>query len=231
MADSGSEEMSRAGQETRISLANAVLILVGTVAVILVVGLVIGYTFFWNKYTLQTPVDVALQSSLQAVRETPADPAAQLRLGYVYLVRGEAEKAMQHYREAYSLDPKNRQIRYNLALGCIATDQYDEAIELLKPLTEEGILDFDAHFTLGTAYLKAGQYNNSIKAFEEALAIRGGAADAYYYIGQAYEGLGNREKALASYDKALRFVPNYPEVMEAKARLTGTTGGSNRNES
>lgn len=229
MKGSGGKRWPEAVQETRISAAKAALILFGMAVVIIVVGLVIGYTFFWNNYTLQTPMDMALQSSLQAVREKPADAAAHLQLGYIYLVRGEAQRALQHYRKAYSLNPNNRQIRYNLALGCIATNNYDEAIKLLKPLAQEGILDFDAHFTLGTAYLKAGQYTEAIKALEDALAIRNGSADTYYYIGQAYEGLGNREKALASYNQALRFVPNYQEVLKAKTKLTGTGSGGDRN--
>ena len=225
MADSDGERISKKGLETQIPLAKVILILVGTAAMVMVVGPIIGYSFFWNKYTQQTPVDAAFQSSLQAVKDKPADAASHLRLGYIYLVRGETEQAMQHYREAYSLSPDNPQIRYNLALGCIASNQYEEAIKLLKQLAQENNLSYDTHFSLGTAYLKASQYENSIKTFEQALIIRNGAADTYYYIGQACEGLGDRDKALASYDNALRLVPDYQAVLRAKSILTQTAVG------
>jgi len=228
---SDDKEAPKTNLEKRIPLTKAVLILVGTTVGILILGLIIGYNFFWNKYTRQTPIDIALQSSLHAVKETPTDAAAHLSLGYVYLVRGQAEQAIHHYRQAYSLNPQSRQVRYNLALGFIAIEEYEEAIELLKPLAEEGVLDFDTHFALGTAYLQSNKYTEAISAFEKALTIRSGAADAYYYIGQAYESLGDNEKALINYDNALRFVPTYPEFLEAKSRLTGKVAGGAGNGS
>lgn len=214
------------GSESQIPLTKALIAIGIVIAVIIVIGLVIGYAFFWNKYEQQTFVDVELQSALQQVKDAPDNATAHLRLGYAYLLRGDVQAGLKEYKEAYRLDPKNRQVRYNLALGYMANKQYGEAIKLLEPLAAEGILDFEAHFSLAEAYYESGQYGKAVGEFRKTIEIRPGAADAYYYMGLAYEKMGDKKKALDSFNQALRFVPNYQEALEAKARVQqGAAGG------
>ncbi|TDA67750.1 MAG: tetratricopeptide repeat protein [Clostridia bacterium] len=230
MVEVEGEVQTRVGQpepERQIPLTKALIVIAIVIVIIIVIGLVIGYAFFWNNYEQQTFVDVEMQAALQQVKDAPDDATAHLRLGYVYLLRGDVQEAMKEYQEAYRLDPKNRQVKYNLALGYMAGKQYGEAIKLLEPLAAEGLLDFEAHFSLAEAYYESGQYDKAVKEFQNTVAIRPGAADAYYYMGLAYEKMGDKEKALESFNQALRFVPNYQEALEAKARLQEAAGGGN----
>ncbi|HIE12400.1 MAG TPA: tetratricopeptide repeat protein [Desulfotomaculum sp.] len=217
-------------EEKTIPLGKALIILGVVIGVVAAVGLTIGYVFFWGKYPEQGYEDIVLKAAEHRVSNNPQDPLARVELGYAYLLRqGEdkayIEKALKEFKKAYELDPKNRQVRYNLALGYIAGEEYKEAIALLEPLAEERIFDYDTHFSLGEAYLRNRQYAEAAAAFEEAAAIRPGYADTYYFMAQAYAEIGEKEKALAAVEKALRLVPHYKEVQELKARLTEQGAG------
>lgn len=217
-------------QENAMPLGRALTILAAVLGVIVVVGLIIGYAFFWGKYQRQTYDDVVMQAAQHRVKENPNDAVSHLELGYAYLLRQETKKALEEYHKAYKLDPKNRQVRYNLALGYTANKQYGEAIKLLEPLAKEGIFDFDAHYSLGEAYYLNKQYTEAVKAFSEAGTIKPGDANTFYYMALSYEKMGDKEKALSSADRALRLVPNYKEVLDLKTRLNGKPAGGEKRE-
>jgi tetratricopeptide (TPR) repeat protein len=211
--------------ETGVSIKKAVLILLATAIIVVAAGIAVGNAFFWNEYPTQTPVDYALQAALQAVAENPENATVHLHLGYLYLVRGENEKALEYYSEAYRLEPEDRQVQYNMALGYVANEMYTEAADMLEPLAQEGILDFEANFTYGLAAFKAGRTEKARQAFEQVLLIRPGAADAYYYLGQIYEQEEDFAKALTHFEKALQFLPGSTELQEAVDRVKGVAGG------
>lgn len=217
-------------EEKAIPLNKALVILAAVTGALILAGLVIGYAFFWGKYQRQSYPDVVLEAAKQRVKANPNDAIAHLELGYAYLLRQEVDKGLKEYKRAYTLDPKNRQVRYNLALGYIANKQYSEAVKLLQPLAKEGIFDFDSHYSLGEAYYLNKQYPEAIKAFSEAVSIRPGYANAYYYIALSYKEMGDKQNAVAAADKALRLVPNYKEVLELKAQLTGQPAGGEKRE-
>ncbi|MEW6447826.1 MAG: tetratricopeptide repeat protein [Bacillota bacterium] len=218
------------GQEEKtIPLGKALLILGAVVVVLAAAGLTVGYLFFWDKYQHQTYEDIMIRAARQQVKANPKSATAHLELGYAYLLRREAEKALAEYKTAHRLDPQNRQVRYNLALGYMANKDYPEAIKLLKPLAKEGIFDLEAHFSLGEAYYYNKQYAEAVKAFSDAAAIRPGLANTYYFMALSYEKMGDKENAIAACDKALRLVPTYKDALSLKAKLTEQPAGGKKN--
>lgn len=218
------------GQEEKtLPLSRALVILGIVTGIIVAVGLIIGYAFFWGKYQHQTYSDIVLETARQHVKQNPKSAMAHLELGYAYLMQGKADQALKEYQKAYKLDPKNRQVQYNLALGYMAKKDYPAAIKILEPLTKQGLFDLEAHYSLGEAYYNNGQYREALKAFSQAAGIRPGLANIYYYMALCYEKLGDKNNAIAQIDKALRLAPNYTEFQELKAKLIGQpVGGEQR---
>ena len=64
--------------------------------------------------------------------------------------------------------------------------------------------DFQAYFSLGTAYQKLGRYEESISALEEALGIDPDSAEAFCKLGIAYKRLGMTDQAARAFRKSLR---------------------------
>ena len=63
-------------------------------------------------------------------------------------------------------------------------------------------------FNLGLAYGNAGQYEEAIASYKEALRIKPDDADAHYNLGYVYRELGQYEEAIASFKKSIRIKPD-----------------------
>ena len=63
-------------------------------------------------------------------------------------------------------------------------------------------------FNLGLAYGNAGQYEEAIASYKEAIRIKPDDADAHYNLGVTYGESGQYEEAIASYKEALRIKPD-----------------------
>lgn len=59
----------------------------------------------------------------------------------------------------------------------------------------------------GNIYLKCGEYDKSIKIFEDALKITTENPDIYYYLGEAYYRKGELNKAVTNLKKAIEINP------------------------
>jgi uncharacterized membrane protein YjgN (DUF898 family) len=63
-------------------------------------------------------------------------------------------------------------------------------------------------FNLGLAYGNAGQYEEAIASYKEAIRIKPDDADAHYNLGVTYGESGQYEEAIASYKEVLRIKPD-----------------------
>jgi hypothetical protein len=64
-----------------------------------------------------------------------------------------------------------------------------------------------SHYEQGRAWRLAGDYNQSIAAFSEAVRLHPEYADAYYTRGLSYESVGDYDRALADLQKVLLLEP------------------------
>lgn len=205
--------------EKSLSLKNALLLILIIALLIIAAGLNVLYFFPPNKPSADLE-NIELQSAQKNASENPNDAEALVRLGYVHFTMENYKDAIVWYKKAFDLEPQSPLIRYHLALGFLATEQYKNSIELLKPLAEEGVLNFDAHFTLGKAYYRIRNYEEAVLSLKKATVISPAAADAHYLLGLSYESLEEEEQALKSYSRALEMVPDYHEVEQAIHRIS-----------
>jgi hypothetical protein len=59
----------------------------------------------------------------------------------------------------------------------------------------------DNYRKAGAAYFKAGQFNESVKAYKEVIRLKPNDADAYQHLGDAYSKLNMNDEAAAAYEK------------------------------
>jgi tetratricopeptide (TPR) repeat protein len=84
-----------------------------------------------------------------------------------------------------------------------------ESIDLLKARTSENPEDTEAWIQLGHLYFDAGLAEQSIEAYEKALAIRPEDPNVWTDLGVMYRRIGKLEEAVTAFDRAMAIDPDH----------------------
>jgi protein O-mannosyl-transferase len=147
---------------------------------------------------------------------------AHNNLGFLYLRRGELDKAISHFETALEIRSGNDQTHYNLGTALVhmnlanalarkgraeeAIVHYEEAIKLRADYG-------DAYYNFGSVLFQQGRIDDAIAQWQKALAIQPNDAAAHTSLGNAFLQKGWPEKALIQYQTAVEIDPR-----EANAR-------------
>jgi tetratricopeptide (TPR) repeat protein len=69
-------------------------------------------------------------------------------------------------------------------------------------------------YNAGSAAAKSAKYDEAIKDFSDAIALKSDYAEAYNMLGFCTRKQGNVAKAFTYYETALKLKPNFPEARE-----------------
>jgi len=157
---------------------------------------------------------------------------AHNNLGFLYLRRGELDKAISHFGTALKIRSGNIQMRYNLGTALVhmnlanalarkgraeeAIVHYEEAIKL-RP-------DYgDAYYNFGSVLFQQGWIDDAIGQWQKALAIQPNDAAAHTSLGNAFLQKGWPDKAIAHYQKALEIDPGEANACNNMAWVLATS--------
>jgi tetratricopeptide (TPR) repeat protein len=99
------------------------------------------------------------------------DPAALSKVGDLYVLTRQTDKALPFYKKVVELRPTYPQIREKLA-GCfIETGQTDAAIGVIEDLVKANPLSISAYDQLTQLYLKAGNQQKALGTARQALLL------------------------------------------------------------
>jgi polyferredoxin/tetratricopeptide (TPR) repeat protein len=122
----------------------------------------------------------ALERKIEQVDEpTPED---HFRLAGILLAQGNAEPALEHYRESVRLAPDAAEARYNLGGLLRRMDLPREAIEHLEAARRLAPADRDTEVELGLAYAAAGAPQAAVEAFERAIELDPQNPESVYHL-------------------------------------------------
>lgn len=113
----------------------------------------------------------ALATQQQLVTDQPTNAAAQIDLGNLLLLDGQADAAEAAYRQAIALDPASATAHFNLGLllqqkgeESAATKEYKEALRLEPRYAW-------AHYQLGVLREQAGHESAAVRSYAKAFAL------------------------------------------------------------
>ena len=119
--------------------------------------------------------DVELQRVGRLLEKAAAcgekDPAALSKIGDLYVLTRQTDKALPFYRKVIDLKPSYPQIREKLAGCLIETGQTDAAIEVIEDLVTMNPLSVAAYDQLTQLYLKAGHRQKALASARQALLM------------------------------------------------------------
>jgi type IV pilus assembly protein PilF len=115
------------------------------------------------------------------------------------------EEAERHARRALELQPEFREARNTLGVTLIHRQRYAEAIEVLRPLTQDILYRTpeNAWGNIGWAYLEQGALAQAVDALARSVAAQPDFCVGHYRLGLAEERLGHKEQAVAAFTQAL----------------------------
>ena len=151
---------------------------------------------------------VQLAQKALAMDDSLSGPHVQL--GFVYLFRGQHEKAIAEMERAVALAPSSDRNPAFLGRALHYAGRSDEAIPLLKkalrrnPKPESWLLQY-----LGEAYVMTGRHDEAIAACKEAIKIAPRNTLAHIVLTSAYTLSGREQEARTQAGEVLSINPKY----------------------
>jgi tetratricopeptide (TPR) repeat protein len=148
----------------------------------------------------------------QAVRESPEDAEARLKLGIAYADIEEYDLAMAELVESIRLDPdnaRNLSADANFRLGMIlaALERPALAVKAYQEALRLGFKSASLHSALGEALAAQRKFDEAIAEYRAALVLDPDSFAAHAGLALSLEASGSLQEALSEYEAALQLAP------------------------
>lgn len=165
----------------------------------------------------------------QLIKAEPNRAVLRAQLAELLLPK-QPEKALEQYRAAAELDPKNASHHVGVASALVKLRKFQEAVDVLKPVlaaNPAGDVVYFAHTNMATALFELDDFPNAAGEFLWILdhqAKRGDqkrTAITLYFLGICLDKTGNYEQALKAYTEFMELASpdNQLEIEKIKLRL------------
>jgi tetratricopeptide (TPR) repeat protein len=157
---------------------------------------------YHNLFTLYTAT----------LRKNPECWMAHYNLGIVLSAQGEADQAIEHYKQAVALRPDYGEAHYNLGRLLVERGQVDEAIAHYERAAAINPADAEAQNNLGVTLFAIGRADDAIAHYRKALEIRPDYSEASCNLANALIAKGDFDAAIAAYTACLAAIPDHEEA-------------------
>lgn len=163
------------------------------------------------------------------IKAEPNRAVLRAQLAELYLPK-QPEKALEQYRAAAELDPKNANHHVGVASALVKLRKFQEAVDVLKPVlaaNPKGDVEYFARTNLATALFELDDFSNAAREFLWILDTQAKRGDrkrtaiTLYFVGICLDKLGDYEQALKAYNQFLELASpdNQLEIDKVKLRL------------
>lgn len=166
---------------------------------------------------------------------TGENDVAHNNLGFLFLRRGELDKAISEFQAALDIRSRNTKTHYSLGAALIQNNLgnafarkqlWDEAIDHLQEAVRLRPDYADAYFNLGSVFFQQGRIDRAIAQWQKALAIRPTDAEAHRNLASAFRKQGNVKGAIAEYEQALNITPEDRVALNNLAWILATSSNA-----
>jgi tetratricopeptide (TPR) repeat protein len=203
--------------------------LVGVVATIAIVSLgvcaLVQASYWKNSETLWN----------HTLAVTGENDVARNNLGFLFLRRGELDKAISEFQAALDIRSRNTESHYSLGAALIQNNLgnalarkqlWDEAIDHFQEAVRLRPDYADAYFNLGSVLSQQGRTDQAIAHWQKALAIRPRDAEAHRNVASALRKQGKLQEAISEYEQALNIAPDDSVGLNNLAWILATSSDS-----
>ena len=148
---------------------------------------------FGEKVALQFPEKVIIKNIIGA--------------GYTAL--NQFSNAINHYKAALKLEPKNAEVLNNLGLTFKAIGDFKKANECFENSISIKPNFAEAFNNMALSLKEERKFEKAIISLEKAIALKNNYAEAYYNLGNVYNLLGELEKSINMFTRAIDIKSDY----------------------
>ncbi len=184
----------------------------------------IGYCYLslWSHHSSSKSLTFLEEAERAYKASSEIDPTyseAHNGLGYVYLLKGKLDKALEELNAALRYKPDWPEALLNLAQVYIAQDRRDKVKSIVERTKLVEDMSLKAIRKLGDISVNIADYETAAGLYERFLHrnnCESGNADPQVLtnLGSCYAQMGQYESALSSYRAALRLDPNYENAVQ-----------------
>ncbi|WP_340587940.1 tetratricopeptide repeat protein [Erythrobacter alti] len=165
----------------------------------------------------------ALATLAEAVKAHPRESRLWHHAGSLMLKSGNAEGAVQHFGQAFALEPANFDFAIDQAIALTTLDRYREALEVLATVETQGARHAHYWSTRANAARGTGDFETASKWYDRALEIEPSRPKALQ--GRATVALERGEEdAPTRFDKALAINQGDAQLWLGKAQALDVAG-------
>ncbi len=130
------------------------------------------------------------------------------------------ERAIEHYRQAVTLDPELTRAHFNLGVTYGAAGRDEDAARAYSQAIELEPNHLSARFNLALIHYNQGRYRECVRELEGLLAIDSDHARGHFLLGLTYaENMGDIRRAKRHYGRFLEIEPEDPSAPAVRAWL------------
>ncbi|MFT6203054.1 MAG: tetratricopeptide (TPR) repeat protein [Spirosomataceae bacterium] len=146
----------------------------------------------------------ALEVFQEILTITPDKDAVYFQLGVVFQHLDEYDKAVYCFKKAVSHNPDNHPALYELVHSIDQTDEVESFLPYFQELTESDPFAHAAWFCLGMCHNHLGNTEETIEAYEYAVAIKDDFFMAWYNLGHVFMNTEQYANAQEAYGTAAK---------------------------
>jgi Tfp pilus assembly protein PilF len=202
---------------SRMAVAGAVLIII-----VMAWAASIQVSYWRNSETLWS----------HALAVTSDNDFAHNNFGYLYVDRGELDKAISHFEAASRIRSVKTDKHYSLGSALVHMNLADALAR--KGQSDEAMVHYDqaialepnyadAYYNRGNVLLTKGRIEEAVADLQRALQIQPNDADAHTCLGNAFLKEGSLKDAIAEYEQASALAPQDPHCRNNIAWVLATS--------
>jgi Flp pilus assembly protein TadD len=162
----------------------------------------------WQQSKMYTDPETLWQTTITRNSDSYL---ACCNLGGILLQTGRLNAAIEQYRRALQIRPRDALAENDLGIVLLKSGQVDEAIIQFNRTLQIDPGYFAAYNNLGDAFARKGEVEHAIAAYKKAVEIQPNNATVQNNLGYACLRAGRVDEAIVHDREALRVQPNNPD--------------------
>lgn len=153
-------------------------------------------------------------------------PVGQFMQGYLALLKGDREQALQFFELARSTSPAFPLLYHYLGQMYLMMHQVSQAIDAFARSLSLDSAYLPSHVAFSEALLRAGRFDEAMEAALDAVACEFAQPVGHLCLARALLQLDELDAARQALENALRFAPDDPSITQHVARLDALQNNS-----